>query len=238
LVIPTEPAADTRRPAVVESKPLPPPPPDSVEATVPEAREYRLVYDLNLARLARDIVYDDDRSAKIAQPFDRIAYFIELRRNEGEPQYLYVSMTAFTTDVKKIGVPTFASGASFQTNVASMNVYSNVAGIVTGTGIATGNIEFWPNNYGASNAKNVPNADPGKYDFGDFMAVSPQDGHGSMQVHNHAAKQTLFAINQWKSGAKAEIGIGNNPTGNPDWTFTRNADTYRTKRLRVLVRCK
>jgi serine/threonine protein kinase len=236
LVIPSGPAADTRKPAVAESKPLPPP--DSVEATVPEAHDYRLVYDLNLAKLARDFVYDVDRSAAITQPFDRIAYFIELRRNEGEGQYLYVSMAAFTTDIKKIGVPTFASGTSFQMNVASMNVYSNVSSIVTGTGIATGNIEFWPNNYGSHNALKVPNADSGKYDFGDQMAVSPQDGHGSMQVHNYGARQTLFAINQWKSGAKAEIGIGNNPNGNPDWTFTRNADTYRTKRLRVLVRCK
>jgi len=237
LVLPPGPAAATGKPAVVESKPLPPPP-GSVAATVPEAKDYLLVYDLNLERLARDIAYDDDRSAKIAQPFDRIAYFIELRRNDSAGQYLYVSMAAFTTDIKKIGVPTFASSASFQMNVASMNVYSNVSSIVTGAGIATGNIEFWPNNYSPTNAKNVPNADSGKYDFGDQMAVSPQDGHGSMQVHNHAAKQTLFAINQWKSGAKAEIGIGNNPNGNPDWTFTRNADTYRTKRLRVLVRCK
>ena len=97
-----------------------------MEATVPEARDYQLVYDLNLAKLARDIVYDEDRQAKITRPFDRIAYFIELRRNEGELQYLYVSMAAFTTDIKKIGVPAFATGASFQMNVANMNVYSNV----------------------------------------------------------------------------------------------------------------
>ncbi|MBY0524780.1 MAG: serine/threonine protein kinase [Gemmataceae bacterium] len=223
--------------AVAETKPLPPPAPDSPEATVPEARDYQLVYDLNLARLAHQIVYDQDRQAKITRPFDRIAYFIELRRNEGEAQYLYVSMDAFTTDAKKIGVPTIASGATFQMNVANMNVYSNVSGIVTGTGITGGNIEFWPNNYGPANAKNVPNADSGKYDFGDQMA-GPQDGHGCMQVHNHDAKQTLFAINKWKAGNKAEIGIGNNPNGNPDWTFTGNADTYRVKRLRVLVRGK
>jgi len=230
------PSTDPGTSAVKESKPLPPPP-DSVEATVPEARDYQLVYDLNLARLAREIVYDEDRQAKIKQPFDRIAYFIELRRAEGDKQYLYVSMAAFTTDLKKIGVPTIASGATFQTNVANMNVYSNVSGVVTGTGIAGGNIEFWPNNYGPANAANVPNADSSKYDFGDQM-TSPQDGHGSMQVHNHDAKQTLFAINKWRAGSKAEIGIGNNPNGNPDWTFCQNADTYRMKRLRVLVRCK
>ena len=122
-------------------------------------------------------------------------------------------------------------------NVASMNVYSNVSGIVTGTGISGGNIEFWPNNYGPANAKNVPNADSAKFDFGDQIS-SPQDGHGCMQVHNHDAKQTLFAVNKWRAGGGAEIGIGNNPNGNPDWTFTGNAASYRMKRLRVLVRCK
>src|SRR5262249_56817278 len=102
---------------------------------------------------------------KITRPFDRIAYFIELKRNEGDRQYLYVSMAAFTTEMKKVGVPAFTTGATFQMNVASMNVYSNVPGIVTGAGISTGNTEFWPNNYGPHNAKNVPNADSVKYDF-------------------------------------------------------------------------
>ncbi len=30
-----------------------------------------------------------------------------------------------------------------------------------------------------------------------------------MQVHNHDAKQTLFALNHWREGDKADIGIGN-----------------------------
>ena len=229
------PSPETRKAPPPKPAP-PPPPPGSVEATVPEARDYQVVYDLNLAKLTKDIVYDENRQAQITRPFDRIAYFIELQSNTGEPQYLYVSMTAFTTDVKKIGIPTFASGAFFQQNVASMNVYSNVSGIVTGAGIATGNIEFWPNNYGPHNGKNVPNADSGKYDFGD-QSAAPQDGYGSMQVHNYQAKQTLFAINHWSQGGRAEIGIGNSPTGNPDYTFTSNGGIYRTKRLRVLVRC-
>ena len=36
----------------------------------------------------------------------------------------------------------------------------------------------------------------------------------------------------------ADLGIGNQPTGNPDWTFAGNAGSYQVKRLRVLVRCK
>ena len=173
----------------------------------------------------------------IHQPFDRIAYFLELQGTDGNTQYLYVSMDAFTDALDKIGVPTAKSGAHFQQNVANMNVYSNVKGIVTRTGLAGGNIEFWPNNYGPANSANVPNASAQVWDFGDEPS-GPADGYGSMQVHNHAAKQTLFALNHWREGSHADLGIGNQVTGNPDWTFAGNAGSFQAKRLRVFVRCK
>ena len=74
------------------------------------------------------------------------------------------------------------------------------------------------------------------FDFGDEPA-DPADGYGSMQVHNHDAKQTLFALNHWREGSHADLGLGNQPTGNPDWTFAGNAAAYQSKHLRVLVRC-
>jgi sialate O-acetylesterase len=108
---------------------------------------------------------------------------------------------------------------------------------VTGTGLTGGNLEFWPNNYGPANSAKVPNASDQTFDFGDDPS-DPVDGYGSMQVHNHEAKQTLFALNHWREGSHADVGIGNQPTGNPDWTFAGNAGSYPVKRLRVLVRPK
>jgi len=67
--------------------------------------------------------------------------------------------------------------------------------------------------------------------------MEPTKGYGSMQIHNHDAKQTLMAINNWNAGNKADIGIGNCSSNNSDWTFSANAQTYTTKRLRILVRC-
>ena len=84
----------------------------------------------------------------------------------------------------------------------------------------------------------MPQASDQTYDFGDQIADQPADGYGSMQVHNHAAKQTLFAVNHWRGGNGADIGIGNQEKGNPDWTFAGNAGSYQAKRLRVLVRPK
>ena len=51
-----------------------------------------------------------DDHAKIARPFDRIAYFLELQGSDGDTKYVYVSMDAFTQDAGKIGVPAFQSG--------------------------------------------------------------------------------------------------------------------------------
>ena len=204
---------------------------------VSEAKEYKLVYDLDLAKLGPNIKYDSDNQMNIASPFDRLAYFLELKGADGDTEYLYVSMDAFTSDLEKIGVPTLKSGAHFQQNVANLNVYSNVKGIVTGAGLAGGNIEFWPNNYAPANSASVPNASAEAYDFGD-QPTDPADGYGSMQVHNHDAKQTLFALNHWTDGSRADLGIGNQPANNPDWTFAANAGTYQAGRLRVLVRCR
>lgn len=204
---------------------------------VPEAKQYQLVYDLDLAKAGPDMHWDVDNRTLIHAPFDRIAYSLELQDANGVSQDVYVSMDAFTDSLDKIGVPTVASGANFQQNVAHLNVYSDVKGVVTGTNLDGGNIEFWPNNYSQENSAKVPNASGSVFDFGDQPSFPP-DGYGSMQVHNHAARQTVFALNNWRGGQGADIGIGNAPNGNPDWTFAANAGHYKVKHLRVFVRYK
>jgi sialate O-acetylesterase len=210
---------------------------DLLGLNVPEAKQFKLVYDLDLAKLGSAISYDVDNHANLQRPFDRIAYFLELQHEDGSTQFVYASMDAFTDSPGKIGIPAGESGAHFQQNVVHLNVYSNVREIASGTNLAGGNIEFWPNNYGPANSAKVPNASGDVYDFGD-QPGEPVNGYGSMQVHNHAAKQTVFAVNHWSGGIGADIGIGNQSTGNPDWTFAANAGSYKAKRLRVLVRPK
>ncbi|MFY9256919.1 MAG: sialate O-acetylesterase [Fuerstiella sp.] len=203
--------------------------------SLPIGSEYKLVYDLDLSTLSKDIKYDIDNSGDVSA-FDRIAYLLDLTLNDGQQRQIFVSMNAFTDDIKKVGIPTVASGAKFQQMVESMDVYSNAKDITTGSGIATGNIEFWPSNYAPENSGSVPGA-ANVFDFGDAPGA-PNEGYGCMQVHNHGAKQTVFAVNNWKSGNGADIGIGNSPGETKDWTFTANAGTYAAKRLQVLVRTK
>ena len=202
--------------------------------SVPGSSEYRLVYDLDLGKLSSDIRYDVDNSAS-AGSFERVAYLLELSGPQGQEQRVFVSMKAFTKDPKKIGIPTMASKARFQIPVEDLDIYSNVVGLSVGKGIGTGNIEFWPDNYGQKNGVSVSGASDSIYDFGDQLAP-PEDGYGSMQVHHGGAKQTVFAINQWKAGNRADIGIGNSEGDTRDWTFTGSAERYSTKRLRVYVK--
>ena len=177
-----------------------------------------------------------DNSDKIKTPFDRVAYFVELDHKHRGKQHVFVSFKTMTNDIKKIGIPDFRSGAVFQQMVDDMEIVSNVSDLKTGR-VDQGNIEFWPYNYSNKNQKNVPGADDKKFDFGDQCA-NGQD-YGSMQVHNYKAKQTVFAINCWKAGQKADLGIGNckkSNRGGTDWTFKGNAKNHNSAKLRVLIR--
>ncbi|MEL6109961.1 MAG: 9-O-acetylesterase, partial [Planctomycetota bacterium] len=205
--------------------------PDSVDVPAIE-KDYRLVYDLDLGRLGESIEYDADHSDQV-EGFDRVGYLVELTKENGTVQKLFVATKAFTGDAAKIGVPAFGTEAVFRGDLQDMEVYSNIDGIISGSGLK-GNIEFWSSNYGMANRAGILGASGTSYDFGDDPGP-PQKGYGSMQIHHTESGTTLFAINHWSVGPNADLGIGNNPDGHSDWTFTGNAKTYRAKRLRVYV---
>jgi VCBS repeat-containing protein len=210
--------------------------PVSVLQKVPEASNYRLAYSLDIpidgSFNSDAIPYSINDIAGIGS-FDRVAYYLELTNGSGT-QWTYVSMDAFTTNADQIGVPASNTGATFQQQVNNMNVFSNVAGVTTGTGIATGNIEFWSSDYATgSGSGSIPGND-GTYDFNDVPYGGP--GYGSMQIHNYGTGQTIFGYNRWGTGGADDLGIGNSPIGNPDWTFQVNAGSYTVRRMHILVR--
>ena len=204
-------------------------------STVAEASRYKLVYSLDIPDMpdyADGLAYTLDHRAEVSG-FSRIAYCMELQSTNGSSNFVWVSMDAFTTNIDKVGVPTVASGAFFQQPITNMNVQSSMAGIVVGTNLTGGNLEFWPQDSSMINTALVPNASDGQYDWGDNAYPGI---YGSMQVHNHDAKQVLFAFNRWGGwGGVADLGIGNNLEGEPDWTFATNASSYVIKTLQVYV---
>ena len=142
-------------------------------------RNYKLIFDLDLAKLGRSVRYDVDESTNFSGEFDRIAYWLELQKPGEEIKFVCVSMDAFTDEATKIGVPTTGSHATFQTKVAQLKVLSNVEGIKQGQGLSGGNIEFWPNKYAQLNAANIPGASSTYFDFGDLKGPL-ESGYGCM----------------------------------------------------------
>lgn len=206
----------------------------------PEADGYRTIYQLTIPETVNYAAavpqYSIDNSDKDTAPFSKIAYCLELEKKDGTKQYAFASMDSFTDDLKKTGVPVKSGGARFMQKVGNLTVRSNVQGVTLCTDSDGGNIEFWPGNYTPANQQNVPDASPGKFDFGD-TGVDKVPGYGCMQIHNWKEKQTVLAFNHWGGApGTADVGIGNAPAGQPDWTFSKNAADYTVRRLTVMVK--
>uniref|UniRef100_A0A7S2IBD9 Uncharacterized protein n=2 Tax=Helicotheca tamesis TaxID=374047 RepID=A0A7S2IBD9_9STRA len=210
--------------------------PANLATTLDDAQGFEMIYSLDIPDLpnfSNRVPYTIDYS--IFRPngsFERVAYYLELTK-DGVTEWVWVSMKSFTDDAKKLGVPTYASGAVFQGTVTEMNVYSNVDGMEAHN--ITGGVEFWPHNYGTADALDMGASDT-LYDFGDTRATG--GNHGSMQVHAHSLGHgtNLISFNNWNRGQQAELGIGNNENGQPDWTFAQNSAKYAVKKLEVFIK--
>ncbi|MDO4573644.1 MAG: sialate O-acetylesterase [Planctomycetia bacterium] len=206
---------------------------------------YQVVYELNIPTNAgyatTKPAYTVNNSASIPQTnlVESVGYYLVLGSVSGttaKTDWVFTSMTPFTSDLTKIGVPTVDSGAVFQTYVQNLYYKSNVSSLnaTNGITVSQGNIEFWPTNYSRGNTAGIPNANADTYDFGDNRDTS--GSHGSMQVHDYQNKTTVFAYNHWGGTDAGAIGIGNYTGSNPDWTFANNAKSYTTRQLGVYVK--
>ena len=208
-----------------------------LDSMVPEAKRFELVYSFDIGNEAttkKVASYRVDRTKEI-ESFDRVAYFLVLKEAQESPEYVWVTMDPFANEAARLGIPTSSAGKTLMQWVENVTVKTNVDRLKTGEGMK-GYLEFWPNNYEAKNAAHIPGASEDAYDFGD-TPTGPFEGYGSMQIHIPSEKQTVFAINNWSAGPKTEVGIGNSPVGNPDYTFSGIcAEQYELKRLFVLVR--
>ena len=126
---------------------------DFLGLRVPEASDYRVIYDIDLSKLGPRPQYEVD-AAMLAGEFDRVAYILELR-GDGAPQFVYVSMDAFTNDATKPD-PHGRQWRGLSAERGEHDGHSNVEG--TPGEPRGGNIEIWPHNYGPTNAAGVPTA--------------------------------------------------------------------------------
>ncbi len=195
---------------------------------VPEAKGYELIAKLNpLQWHAKG--YQVDRADQISGDLKRVGYLLKLTGKDGKKTWVFTAMDPFSKEVGSTLVPSVDS-TIYQTYVDNLEVATNVEGVATGK-FEKGNIEFWGKNYGGGNAKQIPGATDA-FDFGD--AVGKDGNYGSMQVHNFLEKQTVFAVNKLADDNTRDIGIGNNPNGNKDWTFASSGKNYSDAELYIV----
>ncbi|TCC20888.1 sialate O-acetylesterase [Kribbella speibonae] len=180
--------------------------------------------------------YSLDRTAEIGSNFDRVGYCLEL-----DGQWVWTAMEPFSTDARRIGLPT-RPGEIVRQRVGDLDVRSNVPGVTEGTG-QSGYLEMWPNQYAKTASAQVANGSAATYDADD-SPTTPL-GYGSFQVSqvgptrpSTVPAKPVFAINTFtqSSASLLSLGIGARPTADPDWTFADNAAQYTQRRLTAYVR--
>ena len=168
--------------------------------------------------------------------FSRVAYLLELEQPDGSVDWVMTAMDAFSDDPKELGVPCRA-GAFRQQRVKALTVRSNRSNVKAVTNAEGGLIEFWSPNYRQQTALEGVGGSAETYDFNDTCERGEVIGYGSMQVHNVAAGETVWAFNDFNQGSVSDLGIGTNDASeNGDWTFMHNASDYARRRLTVLVK--
>jgi sialate O-acetylesterase len=173
------------------------------------------------------IPYQVNNSAEVPTgSFTRIGYYVEYEIGAGPLEWVSVSMDAFTDNAALIGVPTQAADVFNDVAVTNMDVFSDVAGVTTGTGLSNGFVQFWPYCYGHTG---------GGYATGDDTSSNSTFCYGSMQIGDGVG-HTVFAYNSFEDAGDGDLGIGNDPSGgNPDWTFANNIQTMSVKEVEVFV---
>lgn len=191
---------------------------------IPAAAElaWELEVETNANYLTQtDVPYTTDLRAQLAAvAFSRVAYCLEL-----DEQVAYAELDDFTGgDVSGTGIPT---DSFHDTAVSNLTVRSNVDGVPAVELGNNGRIEMWPDCYGEG-----PNA---VFDFDDDVSDGGADCYGSFQVH--AGDVTVFAFNHWTGGGTEidDLGIGNSPDGNPDWTFAQTAGSYTRRVFQAFI---
>ena len=130
--------------------------------------------------------------------------------------------TNFTTPratIPYLRVPSTGGSEQFiiKTNVSDLTVNSSNSSLI-GFG-RQGRLEIWPFDYATGHTNLTPTGNDGTFDFDDTPFLN--NAYGSFQVHDLTDTHTVFAWNNHASNTP-EVGFGNSPSSNPDWTFTNN----------------
>ena len=167
----------------------------------------------------------------------RVAYLLELQDQNGETSFALAAMDAFASTSDDLILTAKPGARRYRQPVANLTVRANTASVKPLTDTADGFIEFYNCSYSAKKMETPAGGDDKLFDFNDTPTKSAAFGYGCLQIHDLAAKRTIFSFNHFNNAkVPCDVGIGSAATGNPDWTFASNAAQYKARRVSVWVK--
>ena len=146
-------------------------------------------------------------------------------------------MDAFASSSDDLVLTSKPGARLYRLPLANLTVRTNTSVVKPLTNFANGFIEFYNCSYTGKRSATPAGGDDKLFDFNDTPTNTSKFGFGCLQVHDLAAKKTIFSFNRFNNArVPCDVGIGTAETGNPDWTFSSNAGTYKARRVSVWVK--
>ncbi|MFA6290879.1 MAG: hypothetical protein WC637_03810 [Victivallales bacterium] len=207
---------------------------------VPESNEYALLFSMDCFSgndASGKKYWENNVEAFQNAKVERIGYYLRLERQDGNIEQAWVSMDPFQEKIADCSLPRFwPLFTPIRKEVKNLTVKSNVPGVKNGN-FVKGNVEIWLGAVSPINSAGIAGASDTAHDIGD----SPEPGHyGVFQIHNTQEKQTIIAFNHWypAKNTETDVGVGNAPEGEPDWTFSNSGKNCKSACLLILVKVK
>lgn len=168
----------------------------------------------------------------------KFAYLLELEGKDGDTTYCFAEMDAFAEVAPTLPSDNFGT-RTLRAKLTNLKVRSNSSEVKTRDLPFGGFMEFYDTNYATARMAEPAGGDDKKHDFNDTPRPGTVNGlgYGCFQIHDLTKKDTLMAFNHFNNGSvPCDIGIGRGRGEHPDWTFARNAASYKTRRFSVWVK--
>ena len=203
---------------------------------LPELKDMTCVQRYNIPEKT-DFTRNPPKTLASKNGVTRVAYLLELQDMNGETSFALAAMDAFAPTSDELVLTAKPRARLYRLPVANLTVRTNTSAVKPLTDSADGFIEFYNSSYTAKRSATPAGGDDKLFDYNDTPTNTSKFGYGCLQVHDLAAKKTVFSFNHFNNARMAcDVGIGTAETGNPDWTFSANAGAYKARRVSVWVK--